>query len=173
MIKASAVIYPGTFDPLTNGHTDIIARAANLFDRVVVAVAANSSKAPLFTHAERIALARESLRSLPQVEVIGFDQLLITLAQQLSIRVILRGLRVVSDFEYEFQLATMNRHVAPLIETMFLTPSEKHMFISSTLVREIAKYHGDVSAFVDPRVVIALQQKFNTLPHSPELSDGT
>ncbi len=159
MTKASAVIYPGTFDPLTNGHTDIIARAAKLFDRVVVAVAANSSKAPLFSHAERIHLATEALKPIAHVEVIGFDQLLINLAQQVGIRVILRGLRVVSDFEYEFQLATMNRHVAPLIETMFLTPSEQHMFISSTLVREIAKYHGDVSAFVDPLVVNALKQK--------------
>ncbi len=163
MTKASAVIYPGTFDPLTNGHSDLISRAATLFDRVVVAVAANVGKAPLFSHAQRIELATEALAHIPQVEVLGFDKLLIHLAQQLNIRVILRGLRVVSDFEYEFQLATMNRHVAPQIETMFLTPSERFMFISSTLVREIAQYGGDPSPFVHPLVHQALQRKFN--PH--------
>ena len=161
MIKASAVIYPGTFDPLTNGHADLISRAAKLFDRVVVAVAVNTGKAPLFSHQERIDLAAQALAHIPQVTVVGFDKLLISLAQELGIRVILRGLRVVSDFEYEFQLATMNRHVAPLIETMFLTPSEKFMFISSTLVREIAQYSGDVSAFVHPLIATALRQKFN------------
>lgn len=162
MIKASAVIYPGTFDPLTNGHTDLIARAANLFDRVVVAVAVNTSKVPLFSHQERIDLATRALAHIPQVEVVGFDTLLITKAHSLGIRVILRGLRVVSDFEYEFQLATMNRHVAPLIETMFLTPSEKFMFISSTLIREIAQYGGDTSPFVHSLINTALQQKFNS-----------
>lgn len=164
MINAAAVIYPGTFDPLTNGHADLITRAAQLFDRVVVAVAVNASKGPLFSHQERIDLARAALAHIPQVEVVGFDKLLITLAESLGIRVILRGLRVVSDFEYEFQLATMNRHVAPSIETMFLTPSENFMFISSTLVREIAQYGGDASAFVHPFIHAALQQKF-TLPY--------
>lgn len=162
MNKARAVIYPGTFDPLTNGHTDLIGRAAQLFDRVVVAVAVNTSKAPLFNHQERIALAQTALAHLPHVEVLGFDTLLINFAQQLGIHVILRGLRVVSDFEYEFQLATMNRQIAPAIETMFLTPAEKFMFISSTLVREIAQYGGDASPFVHPIIAAALQQKF---PH--------
>lgn len=162
MTKAHAVIYPGTFDPLTNGHSDLIARAAQLFDRVVVAVAANAGKAPLFTLEERIQLARVALAHLPQVEVLGFDTLLIQLAQQLNIHVILRGLRALSDFEYEFQLATMNRQIAPSIETMFLTPSEKFMFISSSLVREIAHYGGDVSPFVHPHIATILPSKFKS-----------
>lgn len=155
-----AAIYPGTFDPLTNGHVDLISRATQLFDRVVVAVAANSGKSPLFSLEQRIALCKTALAHLPQVEVIGFDVLLIHLAERLGIRVILRGLRVVSDFEYEFQLATMNRQIAPTIETLFLTPSEKFMFISSTLVREIAQYGGDASPFVPHEIFQALQTKF-------------
>jgi pantetheine-phosphate adenylyltransferase len=155
-----AAIYPGTFDPLTNGHLDLISRATQLFDRVVVAVAANSGKSPLFSLEQRIALCKTALAHLPQVEVIGFDVLLIHLAERLGIRVILRGLRVVSDFEYEFQLATMNRQIAPTIETLFLTPSEKFMFISSTLVREIAQYGGDASPFVPREIFQALQTKF-------------
>lgn len=159
MTVSRAAIYPGTFDPLTNGHLDLISRATQLFDRVVVGVAANSSKAPLFSLDERIALCQAALVHLPQVEVIGFDVLLIHLAERLGIRVIVRGLRVVSDFEYEFQLATMNRQIAPNIETLFLTPSEKFMFISSTLVREIAQYGGDASPFVPPHIYQALQAK--------------
>lgn len=159
--KSQDVIYPGTFDPLTNGHIDLVTRAVQLFDRVIIAVAANAGKAPLFDLQERIELARAALAHLPQVEVLGFDTLLIHFAQQLGIHVILRGLRVVSDFEYEFQLAAMNRQIAPTIETLFLTPSEKLMFISSTLVREIAQYGGDTSLFVPPTIHLALQKKFN------------
>lgn len=156
----SAALYPGTFDPITNGHTDLIRRAVRLFDRVVVAVAANPKKEPLFDLRERVELARAVLHSLSGVTVVGFDNLLVEFVRAQRAQVILRGLRAVSDFEYEFQLAGMNRRLAPEIETVFLTPSEQETFISASLVKEIASLGGDVSAFVDARVVAALNAKF-------------
>ncbi len=152
-------IYPGTFDPITNGHSDLIARAARLFDKVVVAVAANPKKTPLFNLEERVELAREVLAGLKNVEVCGFDTLLADFAHQQGARVILRGLRAVSDFEYEFQLAGMNRRLAPDVETLFLTPAEKYTFISSSLVKEVAALGGDVTDFVDPKVKAALNNR--------------
>jgi len=153
-------VYPGTFDPVTNGHTDLVARASRLFDKVVVAIAASPSKAPLLELDHRIALAEEVLLQHENVVVCGFSELLVDFARKQQANVILRGLRVVSDFEYEMQLASMNRHLAPEIETLFLTPSEKSSFISSTLVKEIAYHHGDVSEFVHPLVVEALKQRY-------------
>lgn len=152
-------IYPGTFDPITNGHTDLIQRAARLFDRVIVAVAAVSGKKPVFTLEERVALAREVLAEINNVEVCGFDSLLVDFMQQKGATVILRGLRAVSDFEYEFQLASMNRNLNPDIETLFLTPAEQYTYISSSLVREIAGLGGDVSPFVHKKVVAALHDR--------------
>jgi len=151
-------IYPGTFDPVTNGHIDIITRAAKLFPEVVVAVASNSAKQPFFSLEKRIELVREVIGDLPGVSVIGFNTLLIHFVREQNAGVILRGLRAVSDFEYEFQLAGMNRKLAKHVETLFLTPSENYMFISSTLVREIAALDGDVSGFVPPAVVRALKE---------------
>lgn len=148
-------IYPGTFDPVTNGHIDIIKRAAKLFPEVIVAVANNQSKGPYFPLPTRIHFIEEALAGLAGVTVIGFDNLLIDLVQEQNAQIILRGLRAVNDFEYEFQLAGMNRKLAPDIETVFLTPSEHLMFISSTLVREIANLKGDVSQFVPAGVVAA------------------
>ncbi|MFN4291532.1 MAG: pantetheine-phosphate adenylyltransferase [Permianibacter sp.] len=153
------VIYPGTFDPLTNGHADLVERAARLFDKVVVAVAAHTSKKTLFSLDERVALANTVLGAFPNVEVVGFQGLLADFARQRHASALLRGLRAVSDFEYEFQLANMNRRLAPEIESLFLTPSEHLSFISSTLVREIALLGGDVSAFVHPAVAAALKQQ--------------
>ncbi len=152
-------LYPGTFDPITNGHSDIIERAARLFDRVIVAIAANAKKQPAFTLEERITMAREALADLANVEVCGFDSLLADYVQQRDAQVILRGLRAVSDFEYEFQLAGMNRRLAPKVETLFLTPAENYAFISSSLVKEVAALGGDVSAFVHPKVLAALQNR--------------
>ncbi len=151
-------IYPGTFDPITNGHIDIIERAANLFKHVIIAVAENAYKSPRFSIDKRVALAKEVLNHLPNVEIAGFNTLLVKFAEERGATVILRGLRAVSDFEYEFQLASMNRRIAPQIETIFLTPAEKYAFISSTLVREIASLGGDVSQFVHPKVAQALLQ---------------
>jgi pantetheine-phosphate adenylyltransferase len=151
------VIYPGTFDPITNGHTDLIMRAARLFDRVVVAVAADTGKAPTFTTEERLALVRSAMDGHPQVEVVSFSGLLVNFTRELGIGVIMRGLRAVSDFEYEFQLAGMNRRMAADIETLFLTPAEQYSYISSSLVREIARLRGDVSSFVAPIVQAALR----------------
>ena len=153
------VIYPGTFDPITNGHSDLIERATRLFDRTIVAVAASSKKSPRFNLDERIALAQGVLADLNGVEVVGFDNLLADFARQQEVNVILRGLRAVSDFEYEFQLAGMNRKLAPEIETMFLTPAEEYTFISSSLVREVSSLGGDVSQFVHPMVDAALRQR--------------
>lgn len=150
-------IYPGTFDPVTTGHVDIITRAAKIFPELVVAVASNSKKKPFFSLSERIAFVQGAVKALPGVSVVGFDNLLIHLVQELGASVILRGLRAVSDFEYEFQLAGMNRKLAKNVETMFLTPSENFMFISSTLVREIAGLGGDVSGFVPEDVVQAFR----------------
>jgi pantetheine-phosphate adenylyltransferase len=152
-------LYPGTFDPITNGHLDLIGRAARLYDRVVVAVAINASKNPLFSLAERVAMVEEAARDWPNVSVLGFDNLLVEFARQQQATVIVRGLRAVADFEYEFQLASMNRKLAPEIETVFLTPAEQHAFLSSTLVREIARLHGDVAAFVPANVLRRLNEK--------------
>ena len=160
-------IYPGTFDPITNGHTDLVARAAPLFDRVIVAVADSSSKGPNFSIGERIALGRLALADLPNVEVRGFDCLLATFIEQVGAGVIIRGLRAVSDFEYEFQLASMNRHLIPQAETLFLTPAEEYSFISSSLVREIGRLGGDISGFVHPAVQQAMRQRWQkALNHS-------
>ena len=153
------VMYPGTFDPITNGHVDIASRAAKMFDRVVVAIAANPGKAPLFPLEQRIELARTALAGLPNVEVTGYAKLTVEFAREHGLGFMLRGLRAVSDFEFEFQLANMSRHIAPEIETVFLTPKEQFTFISSTLVREIAVLGGDVSEFVPPAVVAALRTK--------------
>jgi len=153
-------VYPGTFDPITNGHVDLAMRAAPLFDRVVVAIADSSSKSPSFTLSERISLARVALAGVSNVEVRGFATLLADLVEEIGAGVILRGLRAVSDFEYEFQLASMNRHLIPTAETLFLTPSEQYSFISSSLVREIARLGGDVSGFVHPVVQQAFRQNY-------------
>ena len=155
-------LYPGTFDPLTNGHVDLVQRAARCFSRVLVAVAGSGSKSPCFTLEQRIVLAREALAETPNVEVLGFSGLLVTFAREREASVILRGLRAVSDFEYEFQLASMNRKLAPDVETMFLTPDEGYTFISSSLVREIASLGGDVSTFVPPAVQAALSARFSS-----------
>lgn len=152
-------IYPGTFDPITNGHFDLIQRAARLFDKVIVAVAAVSGKNPVFTLDERVALAKDVLQEYPNVEVCGFNVLLVDFMHQKGASVILRGLRAVSDFEYEFQLASMNRNLSPDVETMFLTPAEQYTYISSSLVREIAGLGGDVSPFVHENVVAALKER--------------
>jgi pantetheine-phosphate adenylyltransferase len=156
MIKA---VYPGTFDPLTRGHEDLVRRAATLFDKVVLAIADSKAKRPFFTLDERIAMAREVLRGIKNVEVVGFSGLLTEFVRAQGARVVLRGLRAVSDFEYEFQLAGMNRNLYPEMETVFLTPSEQHMFISATLVREIATLGGDVAEFVHPTVAKRLKEK--------------
>jgi len=157
-------VYPGTFDPLTNGHTDLVARAVRLFRRVIVAIAESPHKQPAFSLAERIDLARAVLADagLDRVEVVGFDNLLGHFVQQRGAGVILRGLRAVSDFEYEFQLASMNRHLVRLVETVFLTPDEEHSFISSTLVKEIARLDGDVAEFVHPLVAEALIRRYSS-----------
>ena len=152
-------IYPGTFDPITNGHSDLIERAARLFDQVIVAVAANSKKVPMFDLEQRVALARQALSHLPSVEVCGFDTLLADYARSRGAKVILRGLRAVADFEFEFQMAGMNRQLAPDIETLFLTPAEQYTFISSSLVKEVAALGGNVGAFVHPAVSAALSSR--------------
>jgi pantetheine-phosphate adenylyltransferase len=154
------VVYPGTFDPITNGHADLIQRAASLFDRVVVAVAVDTGKDPAFGIERRIELAELALRDIEKVEVIRFSGLLVDFARKNKTPVIMRGLRAVSDFEYEFQLAGMNRRMAPDVETLFLTPAEQYAYISSSLVREIARLGGDVSTFVSPVVQAALRDRF-------------
>jgi pantetheine-phosphate adenylyltransferase len=153
------VVYPGTFDPFTRGHEDLVRRAARLFDRVVVGVAASASKQPYFTTEERVAMVREVLAPYANVEVEAFSSLLMDFVHAKGARVILRGLRAVSDFEYEFQMAGMNRNLYPEVETLFLTPSEQYTFISATIVREIARFGGDVSAFVHPAVLARLKAK--------------
>jgi pantetheine-phosphate adenylyltransferase len=153
-------MYPGTFDPVTHGHEDLVRRAAKLFDRVVVAIAASPGKTPLFSLEERVALASEVLQGLPGVSVTGYEGLTVDFARENGLQAIIRGLRVVSDFEYEFQLATMNRHLTEQVETVFLTPTQHYTFISSSLVREIAELGGDVSSFVSPNVAAALRGKF-------------
>ncbi|MET0118765.1 MAG: pantetheine-phosphate adenylyltransferase [Sedimenticola sp.] len=152
-------IYPGTFDPITNGHSDLIKRASRLFDRVILAIAASPGKAPRFPLQRRVELAGEVLADIDNVEILEFDSLLVDFARKHGADVILRGLRAVSDFEYEFQLAGMNRRLAPEVETMFLTPAENFAYISSSLVREIAALGGDVSEFVHPVVEAALKEQ--------------
>jgi pantetheine-phosphate adenylyltransferase len=152
-------IYPGTFDPITNGHKDLVRRAAGMFDRVVVGIASNPGKTPMFTLDERIAMARHVLADIPNVEISGYTGLTVDFARQLGVGLVVRGLRAVSDFEFEFQLANMTRHLSRDIETVFLTPQEQFTFISSTLIREIAVYGGNVSEFVDPMVAVELSKK--------------
>jgi len=157
---SAAAMYPGTFDPITLGHEDIIKRAVNVFDRVVVAIAADTgSKAPMFDLEERVELARSALAGIDSVEVASYKGLTVDFARDNGLSVIIRGLRAVSDFEYEFQLATMNRHLTEEVETVFLTPPETYTFISSSLVREIARLGGDVSEFVSPKVKEALLER--------------
>jgi pantetheine-phosphate adenylyltransferase len=158
--RSRVAVYPGTFDPITNGHVDLATRAAPLFDRLIVAIADSTSKGPSLGINERISLARVALAGIPNIEVRGFSTLLADLVEELGAGVILRGLRAVSDFEYEFQLASMNRHLIPTAETLFLTPAEQYSFISSSLVREIARLGGDVSGFVHPVVQQALRNTF-------------
>ena len=155
------VVYPGTFDPITNGHIDLVERASRLFDRVIVAVAVNPDKGTAFPIETRVTLAREVLAHVANVEVCSFDNLLVDFVRQKEAGVILRGLRAVSDFEYEFQLAGMNRHLAPNVETLFLTPAEQYAYISSSLVREISSLGGDVTPFVHRKVVAALHDLIN------------
>lgn len=152
-------VYPGTFDPVTNGHIDLIERASTLFDKLIVGVAENPGKGATFSLEERVAMTTEVLADLPNVEVKGFNSLLVHFVAEHDARVILRGLRAVSDFEYEFQLAGMNRRLAPEVETLFLTPAEQYAYISSSLVKEIAAHGGDVSAFVHTKVMAALSDR--------------
>ena len=153
-------IYPGTLDPVTKGHTDLVARAARVFEKVIVAIAESPHKMPFFSLTQRISMAMNDLSGLDNVEVVGFDTLLIDFAREAGAGVLLRGLRAVSDFEYEFQLASMNRRLDGDIETLFLTPDEKYSFISSALVKEIARLDGDVSEFVSAEVEQALKDRF-------------
>jgi pantetheine-phosphate adenylyltransferase len=156
-------VYPGTFDPITLGHEDLVRRAARLFGTVIVAVADAAAKRPFFTRDERVAMAREVLKDLKNVEVVGFSGLLMKFVEQHDARVVIRGLRAASDFEYEFQLAGMNRGMYPDVETLFLTPGEQLMFVSSTIVREISTMGGDVSKFVPTYVAKQLQAKIKQL----------
>lgn len=153
-------VYPGTFNPLTRGHEDLVRRASKLFDRVIVAVAASPGKSPLFSLEERVGLASNVLGDIPGVSVTGYDGLTVDFAEEHGLKVIVRGLRAVSDFEYEFQLATMNRNLTERVETVFLTPTEHYTFVSSSLVREVAELGGDVASFVHPEVAAALAAKF-------------
>jgi len=157
MIKRTAM-YPGTFDPITNGHQDLVRRAASIFDRLVVAIAANPNKAPMFSLQQRVDMASQVLADVKNVEVIGYEGLTVEFARVQGLSVIVRGLRAVSDFEFEFQLANMSRHLSPEIESVFMTPQEQYTFISSTLVREIAVLGGNVSEFVHPIVEVELKR---------------
>ena len=154
------IVYPGTFDPITNGHIDLIERASKLFDRIIVSIASSKKKSPLFTIEELISLATECLKHLPNVEIKGSDYLLFNFVKDCDADAVMRGLRAVSDFEYEFQLANMNRALSPDVESIFLTPAEKFSYISSSLVREISSLQGDVTKFVPPNVADALVKKF-------------
>ncbi len=162
--RIRTAVYPGTFDPITYGHIDLVRRAAPLFERVVVGVAESPSKGPCFTLDQRVELARAALEGIPNVEVVGLHGLLAHFVRDIGGAVLLRGLRAVSDFEYEFQLASMNRHLIPEVETLFLTPAEQYSFISSSLVREIARLGGDVTGFVHPTVQAALKVRYAGSP---------
>ena len=164
-VATRTAVYPGTFDPITCGHVDLVDRAAPLFERLIVGVAASPAKGPALPLDLRVQLARDALAAHANVEVRGFDCLLAHFVQEVGAGVLLRGLRAVSDFEYEFQLASMNRHLIPDVETLFLTPAEQYGFISSSLVREIARLGGDVSGFVHPSVQRALKQRFTEIVH--------
>ncbi|MBS1536211.1 MAG: pantetheine-phosphate adenylyltransferase [Bacteroidetes bacterium] len=153
-------IYPGTFDPITNGHLDIIERAAAMFDRVIVVIAINSNKSPLFSKDERVELVRDALSELPNAEVILHEGLMIDCAREHSAIAIIRGLRAISDFEYEFQMALMNRKLEPTISTIFLMPHEKYTYLNSTIIRELARYRQNVSEFVSPKVAEMLALKY-------------
>ena len=159
-VNKRLAVYPGTFDPITNGHADLVSRAAPLFERIVVGVAASTNKGTALPLELRVDLAREALAELPNVEVRGFDRLLATFVREVGAGVVLRGLRAVTDFEYEFQLASMNRHLIPQAETLFLTPAEQYSFISSSLVREIGRLGGDISGFVHPAEQQAMRQRW-------------
>ena len=154
------IVYPGTFAPITNGHVDLIERASKLFDKIIIGIASNQKKSPLFTIDERIHLATVAVAHLDNVEIIGFDYLLVNFVKDCNAEAVMRGLRAVSDFEYEFQLANMNRALSPELESIFLTPSEKFSYISSSLIREISALKGDASKFVPPHVAAALLEKF-------------
>lgn len=156
----SNAMYPGTFDPLTNGHEDLVRRACRIFDKVVLAIAANPGKEPLFSLEERMDLAGRVLADIPNLEIMGYEGLTVEFARQHGLNAIVRGLRAVSDFEFEFQLATMNRHLSDTVETVFLTPTEQYNFVSSTLIREIASLGGKVDEFVHPVVGEALRARF-------------
>ena len=158
MAHRRIAVYPGTFDPITNGHIDLVDRAAPLFEQVIVGVASSQAKGPTLPLDLRVRLANEALSGHANVEVMGFDSLLAHFVRDVGAGVLLRGLRAVSDFEYEFQMASMNRHLIPEVETLFLTPAEQYSFISSSLVREIARLGGDVSGFVPPAVAEALRE---------------
>lgn len=160
LTRSRVAIYPGTFDPITNGHVDLVTRAVPLFERIIVGVAESPHKSTGFSLDERIELAHIALAHMPNIEVRGFNNLLAHFVEEIGAGVILRGLRAVSDFEYEFQLASMNRHLISSAETLFLTPAEQYGFISSSLVREIARLGGDVSGFVHPAVQHALKQRW-------------
>ena len=162
MRKNLIAVYPGTFDPITLGHEDIVRRAANLFDEVIVAVAGSTNKSTLFSLEERVSLAQNIFADSPNVKVVGFNGLLMRFVQDQGAQMVIRGLRATSDFEYEFQLAGMNRKLYPQFETLFLTPSEQFMFISSSLVREVATLGGDVHAFVSSTVETAIKQKLSS-----------
>lgn len=159
-MKEAVAVYPGTFDPFTRGHEDLVRRGALMFDKLIVAIARSRGKTPLFDLDERVEIAREILAPYPNVEVTGFDSLLMDFVKARNARIIVRGLRAVSDFEYEFQMAGMNRKLYPDVETVFLTPADEYMFISATMVREIARLGGDISNFVHPQVIERLQRKF-------------
>jgi pantetheine-phosphate adenylyltransferase len=159
-MSKSVAVYPGTFDPLTSGHEDLVKRASSLFDRVIIGVAESRTKRPMFSLAERVDIAREVLTGYPNIEIHGFDCLLMDFMRQHGASVIMRGLRAVSDFEYEFQMAGMNRNLYPDVETVFLTPSDQYMFVSATMVREIASLGGDVSKFVPAQVQQRLATRF-------------
>lgn len=160
-MRDEVAVYPGTFDPLTRGHEDLVRRAARLFDRVIVGVADSRGKRPIFNLDERVEIARDVLQTYPNVEVHGFSGLLLEFLKSQQVRVVIRGLRAVSDFEYEFQMAGMNRRLYPEVETVFLTPSDEFMFLSATMVREIALLGGDVSKFVQPTVQARLDEKIS------------
>ena len=159
----SIAVYPGTFDPITHGHTDLVTRAARVFEHVIVAIAESPHKTPFFSLKRRIELAESQIGHLENISIVGFSNLLVDFVQENGASVIVRGLRAVSDFEYEFQLASMNRNLCDSVETMFLTPDEKYGFISSTLVREVARLNGDVSQFVGLEIAQALGEQFKSV----------